>query len=73
MELFHTACYDLDKFRDFVFGSSFLARFELEDALVAKLRTDDEALMRFAFRWLRFALFAEPTLKLREAAPQTRH
>ena len=73
MELFHTACYDLDKFRDFVFGSSFLARFELEDALVAKLRTDDEALMRFAFRWLRFALFAEPTLKLREATPQTRH
>jgi uncharacterized protein len=67
MELFHTACYDLDKFRDFIFGSTFLSRFELEDALVAKLRNDDEALMRFAFRWLRFALFAEPTLKLREA------
>lgn len=73
MELFHTACYDLDKFRDFVFGSTFLSRFELDDALVAQLRTDDEALMRFAFRWLRFALFAEPTLKMREVAPQTRH
>ena len=73
IELFHTACYDLDKFREFVFGSSFLARFEIEDALVAKLRTDDETLLRFAFRWLRFALFGEPTLKPREPASQTRH
>jgi hypothetical protein len=72
MELFHTACYDLDKFRDFVFSSTFLSRFELEDALVAKLRTDDEALMRFAFRWLHFALFAEPTMKVRAGAPEVR-
>jgi Fe-S-cluster containining protein len=72
MELFHTACYDLDKFRDFIFGSSFLARFELEDDLVEKLRTNDEALLRFAFRWLRFALFGEPTLKVREGATNVR-
>ena len=72
MELFHTACYDLDKFREFIFGSSFLSRFELEDALVAQLRTDDESLMRFAFRWLRFALFAEPTLKVRADGPKDR-
>jgi uncharacterized protein len=70
MELFHTACYDLDRFREFIFGSTFLSRFELEDALVEKLRTDDEALMRFAFRWLRFALFAEPTLKVRKGAAE---
>lgn len=70
MELFHTACYDLDRFREFIFGSTFLSRFEIEDALVANLRTDDEALMRFAFRWLRFALFGEPTLKVRKAAPE---
>jgi len=72
MELFHTACYDLDKFRDFVFDSTFLSRFELEDSLVAALRDDDLALLRFAFRWLRFALFAEPTMKVREGAPNVR-
>ena len=72
MEMFHTACYDLDKFRDFVFSSSFLSRFELEDSLVATLRDDDMALLRFAFRWLRFALFAEPTMKVREGAPNVR-
>jgi hypothetical protein len=69
MEIFHTACYDLDRFRDFVFDSTFLSRFELEDSLVATLRDDDMALLRFAFRWLRFALFAEPTMKVREGAP----
>lgn len=72
MEIFHTACYDLDKFRDFIFGSTFLSRFELEDSLVAELRDDDLALLRFAFRWLRFALFAEPTMKVREGAPNVR-
>jgi len=72
MEIFHTACYDLDRFRDFVFGSTFLSRFELEDSLVATLRDDDVALLRFAFRWLRFALFAEPTMKVREGAPNVR-
>lgn len=72
MEMFHTACYDLDKFRDFVFNSTFLSRFELEDSLLATLRDDDLALLRFAFRWLRFALFAEPTMKVREGAPNVR-
>jgi Fe-S-cluster containining protein len=62
IHMFHTACYDLDAFRQFVFETTFLQRFELEDDLVEKLRTDDEALLRFAYRWLRFALFAEPTM-----------
>jgi Fe-S-cluster containining protein len=68
IEIFHMGCYDLDRFREFVFESSFLERFELEDELVEEIRNDDEALLRFAFRWLRFALFAEPTLKPRESA-----
>jgi Fe-S-cluster containining protein len=65
IEMFHTACYDLDRFREFVLNSSFLRRFELDDALVERLRTDDEALLEFAYRWLRFALFAEPTMTVR--------
>ncbi len=68
MELFFTACYDLDTFRRFVFDSSFLQRFELEDAVVEEIRRDDRALLRFAFRWLRFALFGEPTMTIRKAS-----
>ncbi|MFH1530622.1 MAG: YkgJ family cysteine cluster protein [Pseudomonadota bacterium] len=70
MEMFHTACYDLDKFREFVFNSTFTSRFELEDSLLTEMRIDDKALMRFAFRWLRFALFAEPTMKVRDSAQE---
>jgi hypothetical protein len=72
IEMFHTACYNLDTFRRFIFSSSFLKRFELEDELIKKLKTDDDALLAFAFRWLRFALFAEPTMKVKdtEKAPR---
>jgi len=66
MEMFYMACYDLDTFRSFVFESSFLDRFELEADLLEAIKTDDEALLQFAFTWLRFALFAEPTMKVRE-------
>jgi uncharacterized protein len=72
MEMFHTACYDLDRFREFVFGSTFLQRFELSDDEVAAIREDDLGLLRFAFRWLRFALFGEPTMTVRAGAPTPR-
>ncbi len=68
------ACYDLDTFREFVFKSTFLTRFDLDGAAVEKLQTDDEALLQFAFRWLRFALFGEPTMQPRpeeSEQPQT--
>ena len=71
IEMFHMACYDLDRFRRFVFESTFLDRFELEPELVERMRADDEELLRFAFRWLRYALFAEPTVTAREDAPSS--
>jgi Fe-S-cluster containining protein len=69
VELFYMAAYDLDTFREFVFSSTFLRRFEVEEALVERLRTDDHTLLRFAFRWLRFAAFGEPTLPRRTTGP----
>lgn len=72
IEMFHMACYDLDSFRSFLFDSTFLKRFELEEELVDKLRIDDHELLRFAFLWLRFAMFNEPTMKVREDAPKPR-
>jgi Fe-S-cluster containining protein len=66
MHMFYTACYDLDTFRDFVFESSFCDKFEIQPEVLEEIKTNDEALLRFAFSWLRFAMFAEPTLKVRE-------
>jgi hypothetical protein len=70
LDMFFTALYDLDSFREFVFTTSFLTRFTVDGALVASLKTDDHALLRFAYRWLRFALFAEPTMERRAAAAE---
>lgn len=68
MEMFFNATYDLDKFRQFVFGSTLLQRFEVDDDFVHQMRTDDEALLRFGFLFVRFALFGEPTMKVRPEA-----
>jgi len=63
IHMLFTACYDLDKFREFVFESTLLQRFEVDESFVEEMRYDDEALLRFAFLWLRFSLFGEPTVK----------
>jgi Fe-S-cluster containining protein len=65
MHMLFTACYDIDKFREFVFGSTLLQRFDVDEDFVDEMRTDDEALLRFAFLWVRFSLFGEPTVKLK--------
>jgi Fe-S-cluster containining protein len=63
MHMLFTACYDLDKFREFVLESTLLQRFDVDEDLVEEMRYSDEALLRFAFLWLRFSLFGERTVK----------
>ena len=65
MHMMFIACYDLDKFREFVFKSTLLQRFDVDEDFVEEMRNHDEALLRFAFLWLRFSLFGEPTVKAR--------
>ena len=65
MQMFFTACYDLDKFREFVFDSTLLQRFEVDETFAEEMHYDDEGLLRFAFLWLRFSLFGERTVKVK--------
>jgi len=66
VELFFIGCYDVDRFRKFVFDSSFLDKFEVDDAIIEKIKTNDLELLRFAYGWLHFALFGEETMKVKE-------
>lgn len=68
LNMFFTACYDLDKFRTFVFETTLLERFDVDEDFIEEMRYDDEALLRFAFLWLRFSLYGEPTMRLRPEA-----
>jgi len=72
VEMFFTATYRLDAFRVFVFESSFLSKFHVEPEVLEKIKTDDTELLRFGFRWLRFALFGEDTMNVNDAVLETK-
>lgn len=58
-DMFLMALYDPDRFREFVFKSSFLQKFHVDDDIVEKIRNEDVALLYFAAQWLRFVLFGK--------------
>jgi hypothetical protein len=62
------ALYNVDKFRDFVFKSSFLDRFELDPARIEKIKRDDEELLKFAIEWIKFGLFGEKLFTVKQEA-----
>lgn len=68
MNMFHMACYDLDTFRRFIFESTFRKRFDVEEETLTRIKDDDDELLRFAFRWVKFACFGEPTVEMRPEA-----
>jgi hypothetical protein len=72
MDMYFMACYDLDRFRRFVFQSSFLALFEMDEARVEAIRQDDVELLEFAIQWLRFCLFKEKTLRVNRNVAEAR-
>jgi Fe-S-cluster containining protein len=66
-KMFFMACYSLDRFREFVFGTRFLSLFSISAERQEELQQSDEALLRFAYTWLAYSLFGDPVLELREA------
>lgn len=59
------AAYNLDRFRDFVFNSSFLKRFKVKAELVKKLRRSDEELLTFGFEWIRLSVWDQTSKVIR--------
>jgi len=66
LEMFYTVCYNIDKFREFVFESSFLKRFDVDEDVVSEIKNDDEELLKFGFNWLRYCLYGENTMRLKQ-------
>ncbi len=61
-DMIFMALYDPDRFREFVFKSSFLKKFAVDEDILEKIRSDDMALLYFAGEWLRFSLFGKRRL-----------
>ena len=55
--MFFMASYDVDRFRDFVFDSSFLDRYDVDRKTRSQIEEDEVALLKFGLRWLKWLLF----------------
>jgi len=64
--MLYMASYDIDKFKKFVFESKFLDILEIDKEEVEKIKIDEIALMKFGFKYLKFILMLENTLKVKE-------
>jgi hypothetical protein len=56
-QMFFTVCYNIDKFKRFVFESSFLTRYNIPEERVAEIKDDDVKLLQFGFEWLKVTFF----------------
>lgn len=65
IEMFFTAVYNLDKFRKFLFESTFFDKFEIDKATQAMIKENDIKLLKFGYQWLKFALLGEKTMKIK--------
>jgi len=59
------ATYNLDRFREFLFSSSFFKRYRIKPEVKKRLRVSDKALLLFGFEWVRFFVWGRPSKKIR--------
>lgn len=68
LQLFFMACYDLDRFRNFVASDAFNEVYDLPDDLKQKIAEDEIELMQFGFRFLRQVMFSEESIAMKSDA-----
>ncbi len=71
-QMFFMVSTNTDYFRAFVFDSSFLDTYDIPQDRIEKIRTDDAELLKLGYEWLRSAMFAEETMKLKDGVAEAR-
>lgn len=64
--LIYRACYDLDEFKRFLFETRFFEIYDVEKGIIERIKKDEEELLSFGYRWVRFNIFGEDTLRLKD-------
>lgn len=57
-QMFFMVCYNIDKFKRFVFESSFLTRYNIPQERIDEIKNDDVKLLQFGFEWLKAMFFS---------------
>jgi len=65
------ALYNLDKFREFVFKSTFLDKFEIDPTTIEKIKRSDIELLKFSFEWVKFGIFGQKTFTVKQQSETT--
>lgn len=64
-KVLYMACYDMDRFRRFVFESKFLEMFDVDKKTIEKIKNDETELMKFGFDYTKYILLMKETLRLK--------
>ena len=67
-KMFFLVSYNIDKFREFVFESSFLSRYSVDVATLEKIKADEIDLLKFGLKWLKWLLFKEGEFEMKTGA-----
>lgn len=70
--MFYMACYNLDKFRRFVFESTFLEMNPLDEKTLQAIKEDDVELLKVATTWLTGVLYGQGPMKMDEEKARKR-
>jgi len=55
------SAYNMDKFKDFVFKTSFLKRYRISSNLLAKAEKDDCELLKIGLAWIEVFVWKKPS------------
>jgi Fe-S-cluster containining protein len=72
IDMYYMACYDIDRFRRFLFQTRFLQLFEVDEDRIEAMRRDDLELLDFAMQWLKFSLFKEESMKIKRSVMESK-
>jgi hypothetical protein len=65
LKMVFMSLYNLDKFRNFIFSSTFLDRFEIEKTQIEKIKRSDIELYKFSIKWIKFGIFGEKLFQVK--------
>jgi len=65
-QMFFLASYNIDKFRQFVFESTFLNRYQIDEETIVALKTDELTLLEFGLSWLMWILYKRGDFQQKE-------
>ena len=64
--MFFLVSSNVDGLKRFIFESSFLEKYDVDEEVLEKIKEDEMALLEFGFDWLQSALFGADKVKLKE-------